>query len=77
MLSIENKSIAIVQSLIELGADIEAKDVNERTPLMYACKVGSKEIVEILFLSKVNIDARTSLNDTAMTIAQKAGHHEV
>lgn len=32
--------------LIELGADIEAKDNFQRTPLMYACKVGNQTIVK-------------------------------
>lgn len=44
MIAIENNKSACARSLIELGADIEIKDIYGKTSLMYACKIGSTEI---------------------------------
>jgi len=38
----------VARSLIELGAEIDARDSVQRTPLMYACRAGSKATVELL-----------------------------
>jgi ankyrin repeat protein len=55
MIAIENKKSAVARSLIELGADIEIKDIYGKTSLMYSCKVASTEIVELLIKCKADI----------------------
>ena len=47
-LAIENNKLTCVRSLIELGADLELTDSYKRTPLMFACQLGSKDMVELL-----------------------------
>ena len=68
-LAIEKNKYACVRSLIELGADIELKDNFGRTPLMFACKLGSKEMVELLLQYKADINAVNNMKESCMTFA--------
>lgn len=77
MVAIENNKFTVARSLIEFGADIESKDVNSRTPLMFACKIGSKEMVELLLGYKADIKATNALGDSCVTFASKCGNPEV
>jgi uncharacterized protein len=42
------KSSAVVQLLLDKGADVEAADPQGRTPLIWAIKLGQRNIVELL-----------------------------
>jgi ankyrin repeat protein len=44
---------------------------------MLACKIGSKETVELLLKYGANIMATNNLGDTAMNFAQKSGNQDV
>jgi len=44
---------------------------------MFACKVGSKEMVELLLSFKADIKATNSLGDSCMTFAQKSGNPDI
>jgi len=69
MIAIENNKSAVARSLIELGADIEQTDIYGKTALMYACKVASSEIVELLIKCKANIHTVNKVGDSAVTMA--------
>ena len=71
-LAIEKNKYTCVRSLIELGADIERKDNFGRTPLMFACKLGSKDMVELLLQYKCDINATNNMKESCMTFAQKS-----
>lgn len=78
MLAIENGKVAAVRSLIEdLGADVESVDIYGKTPLMYACKAASLEIVELLIRNKADIKRVNKVGDSAVTMAQKSGNQEI
>lgn len=47
-MAIRNNQTIIAKSLVELGADIEARDASQRTPLMNACLYGNLEVVKLL-----------------------------
>lgn len=36
---------------------------------MYACRLGNKEIVELLLKNKANINVQTPIGDTCITMA--------
>jgi ankyrin repeat protein len=67
----------VARSLIEFGADVEARDSSQRTPLMFACKNGNKDMVELLLGYKADIKATNSLGDTCVAFAQKSGNPEI
>lgn len=62
-----------IEALIKKGADVEAKDNMERTPLMLASREGLGEIVDLLIKRGVQIDARDSRGWTALMFASSAG----
>ena len=68
-LSIEANKFTCVRSLIELGADIELTDSFGRTPLMFACQLGSKEMVELLLHYKADLHATNNMKESCMTFA--------
>lgn len=61
--AIRQKSKALVELLIEKGADIHqaARLGLKRTPLQYACEVGSIEIVELLLANGAQIDEKPAV----------------
>ncbi len=67
----------MARSFIELGADIEMRDVYGRTALMHACKVACKEVVELLIKCKADINAVNKVGDSAMSMAKKSGDQEI
>ena len=58
--------------------DVDAKDVEGWTALLYVAKVGSLEILEILFDSgleiKADVSAQPSNRWTALHLASENGH---
>ena len=59
----ERGDIDKVKHLINEGADVNAKDVYEKTPLHWAAEKGHKEIVEILLKKGANVNSVTSVMD--------------
>ncbi|RDH41593.1 ankyrin repeat domain-containing protein [Zooshikella ganghwensis] len=56
---------------------MEAKDVNNWTPLLAASFIGRLEIVKLLVNQGANIQAKSVVGDTALIIAQRQGHDEI
>ena len=52
------KAGAIVKYLLENGADVDATDKYETTPLHYACKEGNESIARTLVRAGANLDAK-------------------
>jgi len=44
---------------------------------MFACKLGSKEMVELLLQYKADIKATNKMKETCMSMAQKSGNQEL
>jgi len=67
----------MVSSLLKAGANINAKNIEGKTPLMVAAELNSIEIVEFLIKKNADSHARNLQNQTAYDIAIKKGHAEV
>lgn len=59
----------VVRRLIEVGADIDARDKSGRTPLMIACKNCKLEIVDILLDNGANVHLEDDKGNTAVLVA--------
>ena len=69
---------ALVENLLDRGADIEARDNNHGyTALMLASFNGQAAVVETLLNRGAHINARNDIGETALDIAYYKGHREV
>ncbi|MCL2144046.1 MAG: ankyrin repeat domain-containing protein [Endomicrobia bacterium] len=55
--SIETKP-KVIQALIDYGADVNAKNIEGITPLMYAAKYSSEEVIKILLKAGADMDIK-------------------
>lgn len=67
----------IVQILISAGADVNAKDKEGMTALMYASRGGHKEIVQMLISAGADVNAKTVYNYTALDFAYSKKHKDI
>lgn len=63
-----------LQTLIAHGANLDMRNRNGWTPLMYACQRGNKEVCRMLLDKGANPDLRNSKGRTALMLAASWGH---
>ena len=68
---------AIVDSLIEAGADINVSRPDGRTALMNACEAGQEAVVEKLIKKNANVNAKCDNGQTVLIKACTQGHEAV
>ena len=66
-----------VKNLLNRGADVNRKDSNGGTPLMYAALEGQVLMAELLLDKGANADSRDPDAETALMKASLRGHVEV
>ena len=69
-----NGFMDVVDCLLSLGANIEAKDSDERTALMTACHYGSIDVVDRLLAAGANPHVIDKDGNTALILAAGGGH---
>src|SRR4051812_19708622 len=62
-----------VRRLMAGGADIEAKDGYDQTPLMLATRAGHADIVGDLLIREAEIECRDASGNTPLLVASAAG----
>ena len=68
---------AVVQLLIDKGADIEAKDRYGRTPLSWAAEKGHEAVVQLLIDKGADIEAKNHYGRTSLFWAAENGQETV
>ena len=66
-----------VKALLEAGADLEAKDNNGRTALMFAALNGDTETAKALSEAGADLEAKNNNGRTALMFAADQGHTEI
>ncbi len=66
-------NVKIVKMLLDAGAEVDVKDIDYNTPLMYAASRGNLEIVKLLINAKARIDIVNNCHETAITQAASYG----
>lgn len=66
--------IAVVQSLVGQGVNVNARTISGKTPLMAACYKGYSDIVQTLIDNGADTNAKDSKGDTALKIALRGGY---
>jgi len=70
-------SVAIAQTLLAKGGELDQKNVYGITPLHVAAENGQKEFIELLLERGAKIDEPTRMGKTALHLAEENGHAEV
>lgn len=74
LLAAIEKDIDKMKEALDKGADINIKDGNGYTPLIYSAYLGNENIVELLVENGAMINERDALDKTALTHAAYRGH---
>ena len=66
--------IAMVQSLISQGVNVNIRTVSGKTPLMAAAFKGYSDIVQLLVGNRADVNMKDSRGDTALKLAARGGY---
>jgi len=75
--AVEKGDSGVVAFLVEHGADVNAKDNNGITPLMYAVEKGDSEVVAFLVEHGAKVNAKDNYGDTPISYARSLDHHKI
>ncbi|GHV17352.1 hypothetical protein AGMMS49938_18090 [Fibrobacterales bacterium] len=75
--AVKNNKLRLVEKLLSQGADIEARDVNGKTPLYCAMEYGHLECVRLLIEKGANIDAKDDNGLAPLRIAEIKDSSEI
>ena len=73
----DDRQIKVAKLLLANGADVNAKNKTDFTPLHFAAWKGHKKVVELLLASNANVNAKDSNGDTPLTFANRKNHKDV
>lgn len=78
MVACNQNNVALAEELISRGADVNARDDEGLTALIYACLegAGNCEIVALLLRNGADADVRVH-GLKAINFARAAGHHQI
>jgi hypothetical protein len=66
-----------VEAYIEQGGDVDAKDLQNRTLLHWACAEGKTQVVKLLVEKGADVNAITARGDTPLDLARIRKQHEI
>lgn len=69
--------IAVVQSLLSQGVNVNVRTVSGKTPLMAAAYKGYSDIVQMLLDSGADVAIKDGRDDTAFKIAERGGYTRI
>jgi hypothetical protein len=75
--AVESGSLSEVTSLLEKGANVDATDDFDRTPLMMASLGGHTRITEVLIKAGADLNATAKYGQTALQFAEERGNGDI
>jgi ankyrin repeat protein len=69
--------IAVVQSLLNQGVNVNVRTVSGKTPLMAAAYKGYSDIVQMLLDNGADVTSKDGRSDTAEKIAERGGYTRI
>ena len=77
IISTKNNFNEISRFLIDFGANVNKKNNEQYSSLMFCCKNGNKDLAEYLLEHEANVNDSDILGDTPLKLAQKFGYEEL
>ncbi len=74
---IVDKDIKAVRKAIAEGADVNLKEREGMTPLMFAVRLDSPKIAKLLLDNKADVNAKNQIGNTALMLAAENGNTEM
>ncbi|KAG8552345.1 hypothetical protein GDO81_004482 [Engystomops pustulosus] len=68
--------LAIVEKLIDAGADLEFRDMLESSAIHWTCRGGSVEVLKLLLNKGAKINAKDKLLSTPLHVAVRTGQYD-
>ena len=75
--TVENGYVQITELLLDKGADVNARDQFNETPLMKAARSGNTACLEFLLNRGARVDDENDWGETGLMIAANDGHTEM
>ena len=72
-----SSSIAAINYLLSLGAQVNAATPQSETSLMYAVRLGNKEIVQTLLAGGADVQIKNDDGDRALELARKSRREDI
>lgn len=69
--------IAVVQSLLNQGVNVNVRTISGKTPLMAAAYKGYSDIIQMLLDNGADVNAKDGRNDTAVKISVRGGYTRI
>ncbi len=69
--------IAVVQSLLNQGVNVNVTTISGKTPLMAAAYKGYSDIIQMLLDNNADVNAKDGRGDTALKIATRGGYSRI
>ncbi|MEX2164903.1 MAG: ankyrin repeat domain-containing protein [Sulfuricaulis sp.] len=69
--------IAVVQSLLSQGVNVNTRTISGKTPLMAAAYKGYGDIIQMLIEAGADINAKDSRGDSALKISVRGGYTRI
>jgi ankyrin repeat protein len=73
----KTRDVALVKSLLEKGANVNAKDGDGTPALMLAARKQNKDVVRLLLEKGADVNAKDKEGRTALELADWAGHYDI
>jgi ankyrin repeat protein len=77
MIAASRGDLAEVRRLVEAGEDVSAADTFGNTALLYACRGGHADIVELLFRNGADVQVKNKQGMDCLDFAEVRGHEKV
>ena len=75
--AVDKEQVKIVKLLLDKGADVNAKNWDNRTPLVLAAKKGYTQVVKLLLNSGADVSLKDQLGWVALDYAKENNHKEI